>query len=155
MRKVIIIIFLLFFGSVSSAKASICDEVSEDPVEGKFSVDCINAVLINYVTYKPGGFFIISLSSEENIYVQGVKDSGNSFLFEAVGPSLTNALDSKTLKSLLNLGWNFPNNSPNYGQIFPIDEILSEEVAKLVFETLESYNANPQKIIFEYTISDF
>ena len=153
MRKVIIIICLLFFGSISSATASICEKISENPVEGKFSVDCINAVLINYVTYKPWGFFIISLSREENIYVQGGKDSGNSFLFEAVGPSYTNALDSKTVKSLLNLGWNLPNNSSNYDQIVQIDEIFSEEAAKLVFETLESYNANPQKIIFEYQIA--
>jgi len=154
-NKIILIFCILFFGSVSSAKTNICEKVSENPVEGKFSVDCINAILINYVTYKPQGFFIIILSNEENIYVQGNKDSGNSFLFEAVGPSLTNTLDSKTVKSLLNLGWNFPNNSPNYEQIFQIDEIYSEEAAKLVFETLKSYNANPLKIFFEYSISDF
>ena len=153
MRKVIIIICLLFFGCISSATASICEKISENPVEGIFSVDCINAVLINYVTYKPWGFFIISLSSEENIYVQGQKGPGNSFWFEAVGPSVTNALDSKTVKSLLNLGWNLPNDFPNFDQIVQIDEIFSGEAAKLVFETLESYNANPQKIIFEYQIA--
>ena len=154
MKKVLIVIGLLLFGGISNATTNKCEEISENSVKGIFSISCIDAVLINYVTYKPNGFFVIFLSSEENIYVQGIKDSGNSFLFEAVGPGLTNTLDSKTVKSLLNLGWNFPDNSPNYWQILQIDKIFSEGAAKLVFETLESYNVDPQKIMFEYSISD-
>ena len=156
MNKFLPILFVILFGFGTATKATgnECDQVSENPENGVFSLECINSVLINYVTYKPSGFFILSLSNEESIYVQGIKDIGNSFLFEAVGPEFTNALSSGTLKSLLNLGWDFPDNSSNYSKILQIDEIFSGAAAQLVFETLKSYDSDPQKVKFTYTISD-
>ena len=57
----------------------------------KLTKECINNILINYITYEPNGFFIIEMVGEKgdkNVYVQGSRTdefisfrSGKSSIF--------------------------------------------------------------------------
>ena len=140
--------------SVSNAKANSCDEVSPNPSIGEFTKECINRVLTNYVTYVPNGYFVIQISEEMNVYVQGIRDLGNSFLFEAVGSKYSDRITQKVMNSLVKLGWNLPGDSGNFDQIIQIDQILNQEAAGLLYQTLDSYSLEKNDIILTYFMNN-
>ncbi len=142
--------FFVMLLSVSTAKANSCNEVSPNPSIGKFTKECINRILTNYVTQVPNGFFVIEISKEMNVYVQGVRDLGNSFLFEAVGSKYSDRITQNVTNSLVKLGWSLPRDSGNYDQIILIDQILNQEAAGLLYQTLGSYNLEKNNIILTY-----
>tara|TARA_X000001036_G_C20235221_1_gene625670 strand:+ start:77 stop:352 length:276 start_codon:yes stop_codon:yes gene_type:complete len=85
-----------------------------------------------------------------NVYVQGVRDLGNSFLFEAVGSKYSDRITQKVTNSLVKLGWNLPGDSGNYDQFILMDQILNQEAAGLLYQTLDSYSLEKNEIILTY-----
>ena len=108
----------------------------------KLTKECINNVLINYITHEPNGFFIIQMYGEKgnkNVYVQGTRLADNSFHFEAVSQVYSDEVTIEVINSLLKLGWNLQYDN-NFTQTVYYDQILNEEAANLLYQTLESYN---------------
>ena len=108
----------------------------------KLTKECINNILINYITHEPNGFFIISMYGEKggkNVYVQGSRSAGNSFHFEAVSQVYSDDATPEVINSLAKLGWNLPYDQ-NFNQTVSLDQILNGEAANLLYQTLESYN---------------
>ena len=108
----------------------------------KLTKECINNILMNYITHAPNGIFIIYMYGEkgnENVYVQGRRSADNSFDFEAVSQVYSDEVTPEVINSLVKLGWNLPYDS-NFTQTVYYDQILNNEAANLLYQTLESYN---------------
>ena len=151
----LLLIFCVILLSVSNAKASSCNEVSDNPLVGTFTKECINSILTNYITFKPNGFFVISISEEKNVYVQGARDNGNLFLFEAVGSKYSGRVTPKVMKSLINLGWSLPGESGNFNRMISVEHILSQKSADLIYQTLVSYKLDKNDISLTYFMGNF
>ena len=120
----------------------------------KLTKECINNILVNYITYEPNGFFIIQMYGEKgdkNIYVQGSRIADNSFHFEAVSQVYSDDVTPEIINSIVKLGWNLPYDS-NFTQTVYYDQILNKEAANLLYKTLESYNLE-YDVITDYVIA--
>lgn len=120
----------------------------------KLTKECINKILINYITYEPNGFFIIQMDGEngdKNVYVQGTRSTDNSFHFEAVSQVYSDEVTPEVISSLVKLGWNLPYDN-NFTQKVYYDQILNMEAANLLYLTLESYNQE-YDVITDYIIA--
>ena len=154
MKKLsLIFIFFLILVGISNAKVYSCDKISGKPSVGIFTQDCINAILTNYVTYHPNGFFIIIISEEKNVYVQGTRTEGNSFLFEAVCPQYSDTITPTVVKELIKLGWTFGDQG-NYNKVIYINEIFNRKAAGLLYKTLDNYDLEKNDIVLSYFMSD-
>ena len=99
-------------------------------------------------------FFVITVSEDENVYVQGTRSSGNLFLFEAVGPKYTKKINPKIMQQLLKLGWSLPSGEGgNYDQVISVDQILNNHAGDMLFETLTAYDAEYNGKNLTYSIS--
>ena len=120
----------------------------------KLTKECINNILINYITHEPNGFFIISMYGEKgnkNVYVQGSRLADNSFHFEAVSQVYSDEVTPEVINSLVKLGWNLPYDN-NFTRTVYYDQILNKEAANLLYQTLESYNLD-HAVITDIVIS--
>lgn len=120
----------------------------------KLTKECINNILINYITHEPNGFFIIQMYGEKgnkNVYVQGSRLADNSFHFEAVSQVYSDEVTPEVINSLVKLGWNLPYDN-NFTRTVYYDQILNKEAANLLYQTLESYNLD-HAVITDIVIS--
>ena len=156
MRKsFFIFMFFVMLLGVSNAKANSCNEVSPNPSVGKFTKECINRILTNYITHFPTGFFVIEISKEMNVYVQGARQTATSFLLESVGSKYSDTVTLEVTNSLVKLGWKLPGGSGNHNQMISNDQINSSETTSLLYWTLDSYNLKQSDIIFTYRMDHF
>jgi len=158
MTATICLTFAVLLGSAGESFAEpICNKVSEDPTIGEFSQECIQSVLENLVLEMPDGFFVFSFSSEENIYVQGIKSDKNEYLVELSSQyyiANPNILDKSKVKKLIELGWNIPEDSnSNYYYLVSVKEIFKENVSKNLYESLKVFGLPQNKIDVRYRIS--
>ena len=120
----------------------------------KLTKECINNILINYITHEPNGFFIIQMYGEKgnkNVYVQGSRLADSSFHFEAVSQVYSDEVTPEVINSLVKLGWNLPYDN-NFTRTVYYDQILNKEAANLLYQTLESYNLD-HAVITDIVIS--
>lgn len=135
-------------------EANSCNDFSGKFTEGKFTKECINSILMTFITNEPKGFFIIQINDEKNIYVQGVRSKYDSFYFyfEAVSPIHASSITPESLNSIAKLDWSLPDDE-NFSQMISYDQILNKEATNLLYKTLQSYNLEQHDIVFEYRIS--
>lgn len=152
-------IFLAIFLNTADAKAKTCNNYSGKDSFGILTRQCLNDILISYTARRPKGFFVITASEDDIVYIQATikPGSGNLYLFEAVGPKYTKIKITPTInQKLLMLGWSLPSGGDgNFQQVISLDQILNNQVADMLLETLitYSYQYNGKKLT--YFISNF
>tara|TARA_B100000123_G_C25727792_1_gene427778 strand:- start:148 stop:639 length:492 start_codon:yes stop_codon:yes gene_type:complete len=137
-------------------EANSCSDFSGKYTEGKFTKECINSILMTFITNEPKGFFIIQINDEKNIYVQGARNKDDSFYFyfEAVSPKYASSITPESLNLIAKLDWSLPDDDNNFRQMISYDQILNKEATNLLFKTLQSYDLEQHEIVFEYKISE-
>ena len=125
----------------SDLKAQSCNIKSDDPVVGVVTKECMNEILFNYITYFPTGFFVITVSEQDNVYVQGSRSSGNTFIFETVGSRYSDKVSVEVMQKLLKLGWSLPSEqSGNFELLVSAEQILDGQAVEILLETITIYD---------------
>ena len=149
-------ILLAMFLTTTNAKAQTCEDYSGRNSLGTLTKQCLNEILISYVNYRPNGYFLIIASDEDNVYVQGRRQSGNQFVLEAVGPKYTQKITVKITQDLLELGW-LPSleDTGNYEQVVTVDQLFSNQATNILYDTLITYDEHYRGQNLTYSISEW
>ena len=141
---------LLILIIIANVKADDCSSISGNPVKGTFTEECIATILSNYATYYPNGLFVIQISEEYIVYVQGYRGQGNMFNLQAAGPQFSKKITPDVLRALINLGWSLPDEDENYKVVLSIEQMLNGEAAYILYKTLDSYGLEQNQINLTY-----
>jgi hypothetical protein len=149
-------VIVLFFFSAGGCIAAECENISEEYSRGSLTSKCLQKVIENFATYQPHGFFVVTIPSKDNVYVQGLKSEGNSFLMEAVSPEYTSDITPDTVSGLLKLGWNLPSElDDNFFLYVNAEDIFDGTASKLLLEALLMYPSISNQDVVEYQIFSY
>tara|TARA_B100001123_G_C14823267_1_gene833121 strand:- start:7 stop:498 length:492 start_codon:yes stop_codon:yes gene_type:complete len=137
----------------------ICNKISDKSTTGEFSQRCIQSVLENYIINKSTGFFTFSVSSRENVYVQGYTSEQNVINLELVSKNyLTNPniLDKDKFIKLLRMGWVVPvKKDSNYTFSTNLGDVFNNNVSKFLYDSFKVFALTQDKIDVSYRIGDW
>lgn len=135
------IIFFTTFFITTGAKAQTCNVYPDLDSYGMLTKQCLNEILTAYVNKHSKGFFIITVSDVENVYVQGTPkpQSNDQFYFEAVGAKYSTKVTEKITQDLVKLGWTSDIDG-NFNTVLTVDQFFNNQAADLLYDTLITYD---------------
>ena len=135
------IIFLTTFLITTGAKSQTCNVYPDIDSYGTLTKQCLNEILTGYVNKHSKGFFIITVSDEDNVYVQGTPSGqfSDQFYFEAVGARYSKKVTEKIAQDLVKLGWTLEIEN-NFNTVLPVDQFFNNQLVDLLYDTLITYD---------------
>ena len=148
------IIFLTTFFITTGAKAQTCNVYPNLDSHGILTKQCLNEILTGYVNKHSKGFFIISVSDIDNVYVQGTPkpQSSDQFIVEAVGAYYSKKVTEKITQDLVKLGCT-SDIEGNFNMVLTADQFLNNQASDLLYDTLITYDEQyaDKKLIYFVT----